>query len=105
MIHVEGIYQDGTEDSAEHLGNDIWNDVGPGEAARKGKSERYRRVEVGAGIRACDQHAGHYGETPGEGYHYPSGTVCLCSFKAACSAHSVSEKDQNHGAYELENAF
>ena len=97
MVHIEGVHQDGSAETAEHLGYDIGNHICPGEGAGQGEANADGRIEVGSGIRTGYEDSGHDRETPRDGDNYPSCAVRLGSLQAYGTAHSVSEQDQYQG--------
>ena len=66
---VDELQEQGGEDAADDLGDDVARDPHPGEVAADREGERDRRVEVGARDRAHEEDDAHDHHARGEGLH------------------------------------
>ena len=103
MVLVEHIDQQGADEAAQHLGDDVAEDLAPGELAGDGEAQGDGRIEVRAGDGAGDEHAHHHGEAPREGDHDPSAAFRLGLVEGAGGADAVTEEHQDEGADEFKN--
>ena len=103
VVLVEDIDQHGAHETAQHLGDDITDDLAPGELAGYCQAQGDGRIEVRAGNRTGDEHAHHHGETPREGDHDPSAAFRLGFVEGTGGAHAVAEEHQDKGADEFED--
>ena len=103
MVLVEHVDQQGAHEAAQHLGDDVAEDLAPGELAGDGEAQGDGRIEVRAGDGAGDEHAHHHGEAPREGDHDPSAAFRLGLVEGAGGADTVTEQHQDEGADEFEN--
>ena len=77
MVLVEYIDQQCSAESSEHLGCGVRQKLRPGELACNGEAETHGRVEMGPGIRACNEDSAHDCEAPGHCDYYPSRSLGL----------------------------
>ena len=103
VVLVEDIDQHGAHETAQHLGDDITDDLVPGELAGNGQAQGDGRIEVRTGNRAGDEHAHHHGEAPRKGDHDPSAAFRLGFVQGAGGAHAVAEEHQDEGADEFKD--
>ena len=103
MVLVEHIDQQGAHETAQHLGDDVAEDLAPGELAGDGKTQGDGRIQVRAGDGTGDEHAHHHGEAPCEGDHHPSAAFRLGLVEGTGGADAVTEQHQDEGADELED--
>ena len=103
VVLVEDIDQQGAHETAQHLGDDISEDLAPGELAGDGKAQGDGRIQVGSGDGTGDEHAHHHGEAPREGDDDPSAAFRLGLVEGAGGADAVTEEHQDQGADEFED--
>ena len=103
MVLVEDVDQQGAHEAAQHLGNDVAEDLAPGELAGDGEAQGDGGIEVCAGDRAGNEHAHHHGEAPREGNHDPTAAFRLGLVEGTGGADAVTEEHQDQGADEFKN--
>ena len=105
MIFIEYPHEHGARETAQHLGDDVAGDGGPGEGAREGEAQGDDGVEVRAGHRSGDEHADHHGEAPAEGDDHPAGAFRLGMVEGGGGADAVAEQHEHERAEEFEEVL
>ena len=103
MILIHDPYKNGTDETADHLGNRVGQHILPREQASGSQSDGDGRVEVSTrGVGHEDTR--HDGETPSERDDNPATTLAFTLIQSHTSADTIAEEDQDQRTQEFEGA-
>ncbi len=98
MLEVGQPDEDGADERANHLGDDVEGHVAPAKAAADSQADGDGRVQVRAADNSRRIGADEDGQGPGRGDDDPATAVALGLTQDNVSNHAIAQQDQKHGA-------